>query len=67
LITAKLKNLRRGLRSWQATIKTLKDAISNTRIVLFMLEVFAEFRDLSVPEWNFQRILEKHLISLLEK
>lgn len=67
LITAKLKNLRKSLRDWQASMRSLKTVIANVRAVLFFLEILAEYRVLSVPEWNFHRILEEELIQLLER
>jgi len=30
-------------------------------------EILAEYRDLSIPEWNFHRILEGYLLELLER
>jgi len=30
-------------------------------------EILAEYRDLSIPEWNFHTILEGYLLELLER
>jgi len=67
LITAKLKRLRKCLRDWQASMTNLKTTIANVRITILFLEVLADHRDLCLPEWNFKRLLEDHLLSLLEK
>lgn len=45
----------------------LKTLIANVRIIILFLEVLADYRDLSIPAWNFKRILEDHLLDLLEK
>lgn len=66
-ITAKLKFLRKNLREWQASMQNLKTVIANVRIIILFLEVIADHRDLSLAEWNFHKILEKHLLDLLEK
>jgi len=34
---------------------------------LLLLEIIAKHRDLSLSEWNFHKILEKHLLELLDK
>lgn len=67
LITVKLKNLRKGLREWQASMRSIKTVIANVRIVILFVEVLADQRDLSIPEWNFHKMLKKHLLDLLEK
>jgi hypothetical protein len=46
---------------------SLKNLISNVRLILLFLEVWEEFRDLSLPEWNSKEILDNHLLRLLEK
>jgi hypothetical protein len=45
----------------------LKKCIANVKSILLFLEILAEFRDLSLPEWNFHEILQSHLLTLLEK
>jgi hypothetical protein len=67
LITAKFKNLRRNLRAWSKTLSNLRSTISNVKLVLSLLLYIEEFRDLSVPEWNFKKILEQKLLSLLHQ
>jgi hypothetical protein len=66
-ITAKFKNLRRVLRDWKQTLSGLKDNIQNVKLVLSFLNLLEEFRDLSLPEWNFRKLLENKLISLLQQ
>lgn len=67
VITAKFKNLRRVLKAWQANLSSLKTNISNVKLILALLEVSEEFRDLSLQEWNFKDILCRKLNSLLEQ
>lgn len=67
LISAKLKGLRKCLREWQASMTNLKTTIANVRLIMHFLEVITEFRDLSLPEWSFHKILETHPLDLLEK
>jgi len=66
-ITAKLKVLRKRLKEWQASMTNLKTLISNVRLVILFLEVLEDYIDLSLAEWNFRKILENHLLNLLEK
>lgn len=67
LITAKLKNLRKDLKEWQRSMQNLKTLIANVRMLILFLEVITDFRDLSLAEWNFHKLLEAHLLQLLEK
>lgn len=48
-------------------MSNLKTVISNVRIIILFLEVLADHRDLSLPEWNFKKLLENHLLELLER
>jgi hypothetical protein len=66
-ISAKMKNLRKWLRQWQASFVNLKTVIANVRQILLFLEIITNFRDLSLPEWNFHKTLETHLLTLLER
>ena len=66
-INAKLKALRKRLRGWQASMTNLKTLITNVRLIILFLEVPEEFRDISLPEWNFKEMLDNHLLKLLEK
>ena len=66
VLTSKFKKLRKDLREWQSSMQNLKTIISNTRQVLNLLELINEHKDLSIEEWNFKTILEKHLLKLLE-
>lgn len=64
-LVAKFKNLRRVLRAWQAQISNLSSTIKNVRLLLSLLELMEEYRDLSLKEWNFIILLKDHLESLL--
>jgi hypothetical protein len=55
LITTKFKNLRKTLRAWSRSLSNLKSTISNVKLVLSLLLYIEEFRDLSIPEWNFKK------------
>lgn len=41
--------------------------ITNVRLIILLLEVLEDFRDLSLPKWNFKGLLDSHLLNLLEK
>jgi hypothetical protein len=47
VLTAKFKNLRRVLRAWQAQLSSVKANIENAKLVLSLLEVLEDYRDLS--------------------
>ena len=66
-VTLKFKKLRSKLRAWKASLANLKALICNVRRVILLLEVLADNRDLELMEWNFKKILERHLLNLLEK
>jgi hypothetical protein len=66
-ITAKFKNLRRVLKEWKQTLSNLKEIISNVKLILTFINFLEEFRDLSLVEWNFRKLLETKLISLLRQ
>jgi hypothetical protein len=67
IISAKFKNLRRVIKAWQAHLSGLKANIANVKLVLSFLGVLEEFRDLTLVEWNFKRLLEHKLLSLLRQ
>lgn len=66
-LTARFKNLRSALKTWKASISNLKEAIANVKLVLNFLPIIEEFRDLSVPEWNFRNLLSLQLQRLLKQ
>lgn len=66
-ITAKFKNLRRLLKSWQSASPNLASSIANVKAVLNLLDAIECFRDLSLLEWNFRDIISTTLISLLKQ
>lgn len=67
VLTAKLKNLRHALKIWKSSLSNLKSTIANVKVVLNFLQVIEEYRDLTVPEWNFRVILESKLQNLLKQ
>lgn len=67
ILTAKFKNLRTALKIWKANLSNLKSTIGSVKVVLDFLQVIEEFRDLSVPEWNFRSLLESKLQNLLKQ
>lgn len=67
ILTAKFKNLRRVLKAWKAQLPKLAIAIENIKLVLHFLEILESYRDLSLPEWNFRRLLSEKLISMLRQ
>jgi hypothetical protein len=66
-LSAKFKNLRRVLKSWQSQLSNLKSNIANVKLILGLLDVLEEFRDLSVIEWNFRHLLQEKLANLLRQ
>lgn len=66
-LTAKFKNLRRVLKAWQQQISSLANRIKNTKLILSLMEILEEFRDLSIAEWNFKNILGETLEALLHQ
>jgi hypothetical protein len=63
----KFKNLRRVLRCWQSQPSNLATTITSNKIVLFLLHSIEEFRDLSLEEWNFRKMVQDNLAILLEQ
>jgi hypothetical protein len=66
-LTAKLKFLRKTLRDWQQNLSSLAKIIENNKLVLSFLDTLAEFRDLSLEEYNFRQVVKSNLEHLLEK
>ena len=67
LITAKFKLTKQKLREWQASLPSLKTLINNTKLVIQLLEVLGDYRDLSLQEWNFKALLLSRLLDLLHQ
>lgn len=67
VITAKFKLLRKVLKDWQKSLSNLKVAIQRVKLVLTFILLLEEFSDLSRLEWNFKKILEQKLSSLLRQ
>jgi hypothetical protein len=66
-LSAKFKNLRRVLKAWQLQLSNLKSNIDNVKLIMGLLDVLEEFRDLSVIEWNFRHLLQEKLAILLRQ
>lgn len=66
-ITARFKNLRKVLRDQSRSLSNLNKNINNVKLILNFLNFLEEFRDLSLLEWNFRKLLEDKLISLLHQ
>jgi len=66
-LTAKFKNLRRVLKSWNASLPRLALVIERIKMILHFLEAIEGLRDLTLPEWNFRIIIAEKLISLLRQ
>jgi hypothetical protein len=56
-LTAKFKLARKFLKEWQKNIPRLASTIENTKLVIQLLDMIEESRDLEVHEWNFRDIL----------
>jgi hypothetical protein len=67
ILSAKFKNLRRVLKSWQSQLSNLKVNIANVKSVLILLGILEEYRDLTVHEWNFRMVLQDKYTSLLRQ
>jgi hypothetical protein len=67
VITAKFKNLWRVLKDWSRSLSNFKTAIANVKLALTLFLYIEELRDLTIPEWNFKKILEHKLSSLLHQ
>jgi hypothetical protein len=57
----------KALKLWKQNLSALKTTISNVKLILSFLVLLEEFRDLSIPEWNFKLLLEDKLQSLLRQ
>jgi hypothetical protein len=67
MIGAKFKNLRRVLKCLHSKLSNLAAMVTNTKLVIFLLDSMEEFRDLSVEVWNFRQLVQRHLVNLLEQ
>lgn len=67
VIMAKFKILRKTLKEWVSDISNLSITINNTKMLLNFVDVMEETRDLTVQEWNFRELLQRHLQDLLHK
>jgi hypothetical protein len=65
-LTAKLKSARKFLKECQKNIPRLASTIEKSKMVIQLLHLIEESRDLEVHEWNFEDILQDHLSNLLD-
>jgi hypothetical protein len=61
MMISKLKNLRIILRQWHAQLSNLNKSIENNKMVISFLDTLEEFIDLSLEEWNFQKLIHENL------
>lgn len=66
-LTAKFKNVIKVLKDWKQTLSSLMKNINNFKLVRSFMNLLEEFRDLSIIEWNFKKLLESKLITLLQQ
>jgi hypothetical protein len=65
-ITTKLKATRNCPNEWQNSLPRLTKIIENSKLVLQLLDLMQEYTYLEIQEWNFGRLLQQHLNTLLE-
>jgi hypothetical protein len=56
-----------AIKEWNCTLSNLKATIGNVKLILSLFCLIEEFRDLSLVEWNFRKILEGKLQTLLHR
>ena len=66
-LSAKFKNLRRVIKAWQSHLSSLKAYITYVKLIIVFISLLEEFRDLSLEEWNFRKLLEEKLIFLFRQ
>jgi hypothetical protein len=64
---SKFKNMRKFLRQWHGNLANLAKTIENNKLIILLLDSMEEFRDLTLEEWNFRKIMQAHLESLLQQ
>jgi hypothetical protein len=55
------------LKQWKQSLLALKDNIANIKLILSFLCFIEEFRDLSLIEWNFRKLIEVNYSSAAAK
>ena len=65
-ITAKFKLLRAALKKWSKGLSNLSCLIKNCNSTLEILDTLEEQRPLFLQEFNFRKILKKHILKLLK-
>jgi len=61
----KIQKPEESFKGVSKNLSSLKLAIANVKLTLSFLLFIEEFRDLTIPEWNFKSLLEERLTSLL--
>lgn len=64
-INAKFENLIRALKLWAEGLSCLKRKIADINDVIFLFDLFEEFRDLGIYEGNCKAFLKDHFLVLL--
>lgn len=65
-LSAKLKQVRVGLRKWSRSLSNINKLIHNCNWVLSLMDGLEEQRPLSRLESSFRRLVKNHLANLLE-
>jgi hypothetical protein len=65
ILAHKFKNLRYDLKKWQTSLSTIKTLIENCNKVILLLDNIEEQRPLTIPEFNFRKLVKLHLEKLL--
>jgi hypothetical protein len=63
----KFKNLRMVLKCWHKQLSNLVATIRNNKVILFFIDSMEAYRDLSIEECHFRKIVQEHFINLLEQ
>lgn len=65
-MSAKLKQVRAGLKSWSKNLSKLSKLIYNCNWVLLLVDGLEDQRPLSILERHFKKLVKSHLANLLE-
>lgn len=65
ILCQKLKSVRQVLSTWSKKISRLSVTIENTNKAILKLDTIEDKRTLSLPEYNYRRILKSHLLRLV--
>jgi hypothetical protein len=48
-------------------MENLAKVIDDNKMVIFLLDTLEEYMDLALHEWNFRKLVQEHLLKLLEQ